>query len=107
MMPARLMKKIHEVALSDDRRPNQPIDNTVDLQTASYTNSIGATHFNRIWTDPDFDPSLSAFYYVRVLEIPTPRWTAYDEVKFKVAMPDIVPKIIQDRAYTSAIWYTP
>jgi hypothetical protein len=100
-------EKIYEVALSDDRRPNQPIDNTVDLQTASYTNSIGATHFNRIWTDPDFDPSLSAFYYVRVLEIPTPRWTAYDEVKFKVAMPDIVPKIIQDRAYTSAIWYTP
>lgn len=100
-------EKIYDVALSDDRKPNQLVGSTVDLQTASYTNSIGATHFNRVWIDPDFDSSLSAFYYVRVLQIPTPRWTAYDEVKFKVSMPDEVPKIVQDRAYTSAIWYTP
>ena len=100
-------EKIYNIALSDDRTPNQPVASTVDLTTASYTNSIGSSHFNQVWTDPDFDPTLRAFYYVRVLEIPTPRWTAYDELKFKVKMPDQVPRIVQDRAYTSAIWYTP
>ena len=100
-------EKIYNIALSDDRTPKQPVASTVDLTTASYTNSVGSSHFNQVWTDPDFDPTLRAFYYVRVLEIPTPRWTAYDELKFKVKMPDQVPRIVQDRAYTSAIWYTP
>ncbi|NOC94542.1 DUF3604 domain-containing protein, partial [Ruegeria sp. HKCCD6604] len=60
-----------------------------------------------VWEDPDFDPSESAFYYARVIEIPTPRWTAYDAVKFGIQMPDNVPLTAQERAYTSPIWYAP
>ncbi len=60
-----------------------------------------------VWTDPDFDPNQRAFYHARVLEIPTPRWTAYDEVRYNVSMPPHVPRTLQDRAYTSPIWYTP
>ena len=76
-------------------------------RTATYTNSIGDAQLSAAWTDPDFDPSLRAVYYARVLEIPTPRWTAYDAVRFKVEMPDEVRMITQERAYTSPIWYTP
>jgi hypothetical protein len=79
----------------------------VNVPEASYSNSIGAPHLTAYWRDPAFDPKLRAFYYVRVLEIPTPRWTTYDAKIFGVKLPTDVPASIQDRAYTSPIWYTP
>ena len=84
-----------------------PVGNTVDVPNATWTNTIGDPELITEWTDPDFDPSLRAFYYARVIEIPTPRWTAYDAKKFGVPMPKEVPKTTQERAYTSPIWYTP
>ena len=74
---------------------------------ATWTNSIGASALTAFWKDPDFDPDERAFYYVRVIEIPKPRWTAYDAKFYGVEMPDEVPMTTQDRAYTSPIWYTP
>jgi Protein of unknown function (DUF3604) len=105
-------EKVYDVAWSDDRKPGADgklpaVGNTVDLATATYTNSIGAAELSTLWKDPDFDPALRAVYYVRVLEIPTPRWVAYDAVRFKVKMPKDVRMITQERAYTSPIWYTP
>lgn len=106
-------ERIYDVAVSDGRqigadgRARTPVGNTVDIATATFTNTIGDPLFAAHWTDPDFDPSQPAFYYVRVLEIPTPRWTTYDAVFFKIDLPDNVPATIQDRAYTSPIWYTP
>ncbi len=105
-------EKVYDVAWSGDRKPGADgklpaVGNTVDLATATYTNSIGDAQLSAAWTDPDFDPSVRAVYYARVLEIPTPRWTAYDAVRFKVEMPDEVRMITQERAYTSPIWYTP
>ena len=73
----------------------------------SWTNTIGASELGTVWSDPDFDPRLRAFYYARVIEIPTPRWTAYDRVKFKLDLPKEIPLKTQERAYTSPIWYTP
>ena len=107
-----LHEKVYDVAWSGDRKPGKDgkvpaVGNTVDLKTASYTNSIGAVQLNTAWKDPDFDPSQKAFYYVRVLEIPTPRWTLYDAVKFGITMDSKVPMVEQQRAYTSPIWYTP
>ena len=81
--------------------------NTVDLANATYTNDIGAAVLSAYWKDPDFDPTLSAFYYVRVIEIPTPRWTAYDAKFFDIDMPEGAAMEVTDRAYTSPIWYTP
>jgi hypothetical protein len=83
------------------------IGSTVDVVRASYTNAIGAAELATVWADPDFDPALQAFYYVRVLEIPTPRWTAYDAKYFSTKMGDDVVMQHQERAYTSPIWYTP
>jgi len=84
------------------------VGNTVDLSTATWTNTIGSPELITVWTDPDFDPALSAVYYARVLEIPTPRWTAYEAVRYGIEMPSAdVPMIHQERAYTSPIWYTP
>lgn len=106
-------EKIYDVAVSDGRkidgdgRCKTPVGNTVDVADASFTNSIGNALFLVHWVDPDFDPEESAFYYVRVIEIPTPRWTAYDAKRFGVKMPDHVQMTVQDRAYTSPIWYTP
>jgi len=105
-------ERIYDVACSDDRairdrRCERPVGNTVDIEDASYTNSIGEPLLTAYWEDPDFDASQSAFYYVRVLEIPTPRWTAYDAKFFDVEMPDGTTMELQDRAYTSPIWYTP
>jgi len=106
-------ERIYDVAVSDGRRIGRdgrckdPVGNTVDVENATYTNSIGATQLTTWWRDPNFDPGQRAFYYVRALEIPTPRWPAYD-IKYLGAKPD--PKyemITQERAYTSAIWYTP
>jgi hypothetical protein len=83
------------------------VGNTVDLATATWTNTIGDPELITVWRDPDFDPSERAFYYARVIEIPTPRWTAYDAVRFGIEMDDDVQMITQERAYTSPIWYTP
>jgi Protein of unknown function (DUF3604) len=83
------------------------VGNTVDLQTATWTNTIGDPELITVWKDPEFDPALKAFYYARVLEIPTPRWTAYDAAYFKVKMDPKVPMITQERAFTSPIWYSP
>ena len=84
-----------------------PVGNTVDVKNATYTNTIGDNELSAVWTDPDFDPSQHAVYYVRVLEIPTPRWSTYDAVKLGVEPPKGVPATIQERAYSSPIWYTP
>ena len=77
------------------------------LNAAAYTNSIGATELAAAWTDPDFDPAQDAFYYARVLEIPTPRWSTYDAARFGVERPADVPAETRERAYSSPIWYTP
>ena len=106
-------ERIYDVAVSDGRaigsdgRVREPVGNTVDLATATYTNAIGDAVMSTHWRDPDFDPDQHAFYYVRVLEIPTPRWTTYDAAFFGIDRPDNVPATVQDRAYTSPIWYTP
>ncbi len=83
------------------------VGNTVNLEKATVDNSIGDPELSTVWTDPDFNAAVPAFYYVRVLEIPTPRWTAFDAVKFKIKMTANVPMTLQERAYTSPIWYTP
>ena len=81
---------------------------TVDIKDASYSNSIGDPELAVVWTDPEFNPDELAFYYVRVLEIPTPRWTAYDAKFFGLKdLPKEIPMVTQERAYTSPIWYTP
>ena len=83
------------------------VGNTVNVPEATWTNTIGDGQLSTVWTDPDFDPEESAFYYVRVLEIPTPRWTAHDAKRFGVTMSEEVPMTTQERAYTSPIWYKP
>ena len=83
------------------------VGSTVDISMATFTNTIGSALLAAHWQDSDFDPAEPAFYYVRVLEIPTPRWTTYDAAFFGIPLPDTVPPTIQDRAYTSPIWYTP
>lgn len=108
----KTQEKVHDVAWSGGRKPGAdgklpPVGNTVDVKAATYSNSIGAPFLTAFWKDPDFDPALRAFYYVRVVEIPTPRWTTYDAKIFGVALPKDVPASIQDRAYTSPIWFTP
>ena len=106
-------ERIYDVAVSDGReigpdgRCKTPVGSTVDIADASYTNTIGDALLTAHWVDPDFDPEQRAFYYVRVIEIPKPRWTAYDAKRFGIAMPADVPMTVQDRAYTSPIWYTP
>jgi hypothetical protein len=105
-------EKVYDVVWSDDRKPGAdgklpPVGNTVDVANATWTNTIGSPQLTQMWQDPDFDPALRAFYYVRVLEIPTPRWTAYDAKRFNVKMDKKVPMTTQERAYTSPIWYTP
>ena len=108
-----LQEKIYSVALSDGRKENRkgkvkPVGTTVDIKDASYNNSIGDPELAVVWTDPDFDKNELAFYYVRVLEIPTPRWTAYDAKFFGINdIPDEVPMVTQERAYSSPIWYSP
>ncbi|HEY2775093.1 MAG TPA: DUF3604 domain-containing protein [Candidatus Binatia bacterium] len=106
-------EKIFDVAWSGDRKPDKwtgvvpPIGNTVDIEKATYTNSIGAVELQAVWTDPDFDASASVFYYARVLEIPTPRWTTIQAAKLGIAPPDVVAATLQERAWGSPIWYTP
>lgn len=105
-------EQVYDVAWSDDRVVDAAgkvpaVGNTVDLSIPAWTNTIGASELGGVWQDPDFDPHQKAFYYARVIEIPTPRWTAYDAVKFNLDLPESVPLIAQERAYTSPIWYTP
>ena len=106
-------EKIYEVAWSDNRKLDAKtgklpsVGNTVDIKKATYTNDIGDSQLSVVWTDPDFDPQIKAVYYVRVLEIPTPRWSTFDAVKLGVEPPKGVPATIQERAYSSPIWYTP
>lgn len=83
------------------------VGNTVDLEAATWYNTIGASELATVWTDPEFDPAQKAFYYARVLEIPTPRWVVYDALRFGVEIPEGAKKIGQERAYTSPIWYSP
>jgi len=108
----KVHESIFDVTVSDGRKivdgkVSESVGSTVDVDTATYTNSIGDAVLATWWEDPDFNPSLKAFYYARVIEIPTPRWTAYDQVRLGVKMPDEVPMVLQERAYTSPIWYTP
>ena len=105
-------EKVYDVAWSGDRRPGAdgrlpPVGNTVDVPSASYKNTIGSPLLLAYWKDPAFDATQRAFYYVRVIEIPTPRWTTYDAKFFKVQLPEGCPTAIQERAYTSPVWYTP
>jgi hypothetical protein len=105
-------EKVYDVVWSGDRKPDSKgklplVGNTVDVKNATWTNTIGASELINAWKDPDFDPNQKAFYYARVIEIPTPRWTAYDAKRFGVKMSNEVPMITQERAYTSPIWYTP
>jgi hypothetical protein len=106
-------EKVYDVVWAGDRKADSktgklpPVGDTVDVPNATYTNTIGASELIKVWKDPDFDASQRAFYYVRVLEIPTPRWTAYDAKYFGIKMPPEVPMKGQERAYTSPIWYTP
>ena len=92
--------------IDPDGRCKTEVGNTVDVPNATWTNYIGASELITVWKDPQFDPALRAFYYVRVIEIPTPRWTAYDAKYYGVRAPDF-PMITTERAYTSPIWYTP
>jgi hypothetical protein len=106
----KLHEKVYDVALADGRRAGasaKSIGSTVDVEDASYTNTIGDPELSTVWTDPKFDPKERAFYYVRVIEIPTPRWTAFDKKFFKNEMPKKAKMVGQERAYTSPIWYTP
>ena len=105
-------EKVYNVIWSGDREQGADerlpaVGSTVDVDTASWSNSIGASELASIWTDPDFDPGESAFYYARVLEIPTPTWYVYDARKFGIDIPEEAPTSHQERAYTSPIWYTP
>jgi len=105
-------EKVYDVAWSDNRKPGAggklpAVGNTVDVKNATWTNTIGAPELIAYWQDPDFEPSQHAFYYARVIEIPTPRWTAYEAKRYDVTMPKEVPMTTQERAYTSPIWYTP
>ncbi|KPK65835.1 MAG: hypothetical protein AMS21_03760 [Gemmatimonas sp. SG8_38_2] len=110
----RTHEKVYDVVWGDaeKRKPGRdgqlpPVGNTVDVKSATWTNTIGDPELITVWEDPDFDPARPAFYYARVIEIPTPRWTAYDAKRYGITMDDEVPMTIQERAYTSPIWYQP
>ena len=107
-----LHEKVYDVAWSGDRKADAngklpEVGNTVDVANATWSNTIGSPELIAVWKDPDFDPALKAFYYGRAIEIPTPRWTAYEQKRYGIAMPKEVPMTLQERAYTSPIWYTP
>ncbi len=107
-----LQEKVYNVAWGGDRALDKagklpPVGNTVDVASATWTNTIGAADLVTVWRDPHFDAGQQAFYYARVIEIPTPRWTAYDAQRFGVKMPKEVPMTTQERGYTSPIWYKP
>ena len=109
----KAQERVYDVAVSDDRKIDEngrcktPVGNTVDVENATWTNTIGDPELIAVWTDPDFDPAQHAFYYARIIEIPTPRWTAYEAKRFNIKMPEEAEMVTQERAYTSPIWYTP
>ena len=108
----KTQEKVYDVVWAGDRKPGAngklpAVGNTVDVANATWTNTIGAPELITVWKDPNFDAKQKAFYYARVIEIPTPRWTAYDAKRFGVKMPPEVPMTTTERAYTSPIWYTP
>jgi hypothetical protein len=110
----KTQEKVYDVVWGDaeTRQPGAdgklpPVGNTVDVASATWSNTIGAAELRTFWQDPDFDPAQSAFYYARVIEIPTPRWIAYDAVRYQVKIDPEIPMVTQERAYTSPIWYTP
>jgi len=109
----KTQERVYDLAVSDGRkigadgRCKTAVGSTVDVANATWTNTIGSAELLAVWKDPDFDPALRAFYYVRVLEIPTPRWTAYDAKRFGIKALPGTRMTIQERAYTSPIWYTP
>lgn len=109
----QLFEKVFDVAWSGDRVPDSvtgklpPVGSTVDITKATYTNDIGSVELKTVWTDPEFDPGLHAFYYARVLQIPTPRWSTYDAARLGILPPSNVPATVQERAWTTPIWYTP
>jgi hypothetical protein len=105
-------EKVYDVVWSDGRKLDAKgklpsVGNTVDIPNATWTNTIGDPELITVWTDPDFDSKQKALYYARVIEIPTPRWTAYEAKYFKVKAPKESPMTTTERAYTSPIWYTP
>jgi hypothetical protein len=105
-------EKVYDVAWSGNRKPDAngklpSVGSTVDVAKATWTNTIGAPDLIAVWKDPDFNPDRRAFYYARVIEIPTPRWSAYDAVRYNAEMRDDVLMTTTERAYTSPIWYTP
>ena len=105
-------EKVYDVAWSGERKPDAngklpPVGNTVDVKNANWLNTIGASELATVWTDPDFDQKQKAFYYARVIEIPTPRWSTYDAVRYGLELPKDAPTSTQERAYTSPIWYVP
>jgi hypothetical protein len=107
-----LHEKVYDVAWSGGRKPGADgklpsVGSTVDVANATWTNTIGAPELIAVWADPDFDPAERAFYYARVIEIPTPRWTAYDVKRLGSKPADGVRMTVTERAYTSPIWYTP
>ena len=112
-MSGQSFEKVFDVAWAGDREPDKwtgavpPIGSTVDIEKATYTNTVGAVELKTVWSDPEFDPSVPAFYYARVLEIPTPRWTTIQAAQLGIAPPDVVPATVQERAWSSPIWYTP
>jgi hypothetical protein len=104
-------EQVYDVVWAGDRKPGAdgklaPVGNTVDVGNATWTNSIGAAELITVWKDPQFDSQRHAFYYARVIEIPTPRWTAYEAKRFGVEMSEGVPVVTQERAYTSPIWFS-
>ena len=103
---------VYDVAWSVGREPDSngvlpPVGNTVDVAAANWSNTIGASELGAVWTDPDFNATQSAFYYARVLEIPSPRWVVYDAFRFGIEIPEGAETTHQERAYTTPIWYTP
>ena len=107
-----LGEKVYDVAWSGDREIDANgkvplVGNTVNLEDGTWSNDIGAAELSKLWTDPDFDASQEAFYYVRVIEIPTPRWTLYDVLRYGAELGDEIPLTTTERAYSSPIWYTP
>ena len=108
-----LAERVYDVVWSGEREIDAvtgklaAVGSSVDVETASYSNSIGAAALATVWTDPDFDAGQRAFYYVRAIEIPRPRWSTYDAVRFGIELPEDIPLTVQDRAYSSPIWYTP
>jgi hypothetical protein len=105
-------EKIYNISWGGDRQLDAvgelpDVGSSVDIAQASWQNTLGAPQLAAVWRDPDFDPAERAFYYVRVIEIPTPRWTAYDAKRYQTNMADEVPMITRERAYTSPIWYAP